>query len=113
GAEPMSGHVSRLAAEVRTATLPFLRTEQRDAFTRIREPLPPEDQMLLVLRIDRDLPWIALARIVHADANTEESPPADHGEETLKRETARLRKRFQLLKEKLVEIGRREGLITP
>ena len=33
--------------------------------------------------------------------------------EALKREAARLRKRFQLLSEKLKELGRREGLLPP
>jgi len=116
GAVPLSGHASLLAAEVRTATQPFLKTEQKDAFTRLRESLPAEDQMLLVLRVDRDLAWNELARIMLGDGDggegqgKETAEPAPD-EETLKREAARLRKRFQLVKEKLLELGRREGLL--
>ncbi len=32
--------------------------------------------------------------------------------ETLKRESARLRKRFQIVKDRLVELGRKEGLFN-
>jgi RNA polymerase sigma-70 factor (ECF subfamily) len=112
---PIGDHASKLAAEVRTATQTFLRTAQRDGFARLREALSPEDQMLLVLRVDRDLPWNDLARILR-EADTEEDAgeePVATDEADLKREAARLRKRFQLLKEKLVEMGKRDGLIHP
>jgi RNA polymerase sigma-70 factor (ECF subfamily) len=117
GGVPMSQVASMLAAEVRTATQQCMKTEQKDAFTRIRESLPPEDQMLLVLRVDRGLAWNDLARILLGNGDGAEGAPEMSGEnadeETLKREAARLRKRFQLVKEKLVELGRREGLIEP
>ena len=64
GVVPVSQQVSVLAAEVRTATRPFLKTEQKDGFARLRESLHAEDQMLLVLRVDRDLAWNDLARIM-------------------------------------------------
>ena len=113
GAVPIGEHASRLAAEVRTATQTFLRTEKKDGFARLRESLPPEDQILLVLRVDRDLAWNDLARIMLGDVEEGERAGTDADEETLKREAARLRKRFQLVKEKLVELGKREGLIHP
>ncbi len=118
GAVPMSDYVSVLAAEVRTATQQFLKTEQKDAFTRIRESLPAEDRMLLVLRVDRELAWNDLARIMHGgeprdDGGEPGEGACDESEEALKREAARLRKRFQLVKEKLLELGRREGLVQP
>jgi RNA polymerase sigma-70 factor (ECF subfamily) len=125
GAVPIGEHASRLAAEVRTATQTFLKTAQKDGFARLRESLPPEDQILLVLRVDRDLAWGDLARIMLGDGEeveeVEEGGEAEKSsaratpddEETLKREAARLRKRFQLLKEKLFEMGKREGLIHP
>lgn len=54
--------------------------------------------MLLVLRVDKDLAWNELARVMHP----EEAEPLD--EEGLKREAARLRKRFQHVKERLLEL---------
>jgi RNA polymerase sigma-70 factor (ECF subfamily) len=97
--------VLRIAAEVRTRTLSFLRTERRDRFARVRDALPPEDRELLILRVDRRLAWNEL---VHALQDGDAEPLTD---ERLKRESARLRKRFQLLKERLLAAGRREGLI--
>jgi RNA polymerase sigma-70 factor (ECF subfamily) len=58
-----------------------------------------------VLRVDRKLAWNELAEVLHDG----EGPLDPSG---IKREAARLRKRFQLLKERLVELGRREGLVS-
>jgi RNA polymerase sigma-70 factor (ECF subfamily) len=91
-----------LAEQVRTRTRTFMRSEVKDRFARIRAQLDPEDHALLVLRVDRQLEWLELARVLGGD---------DLGEDALKRESARLRKRFQVLKDRLVELGRREGLI--
>jgi RNA polymerase sigma-70 factor (ECF subfamily) len=97
------GAVSAVAERVRTRTRPYMLTEQKDRFALLRASLPEEDQMLLMLRIDRDLAWSDLARVMtEGDALDDEA---------LKREAARLRKRFQLVKEKLVELGVKEGLI--
>jgi len=95
-----AGH---LAEQVRTRTRTWMRTESKDRLAQIRESLPPEDQMLLVLRVDRGLEWNELARVL--------SDEADPHDETLKRDAARLRKRFQLLKEKLLELAKRDGLL--
>jgi len=104
---PESSRLGAIVAEVRTETLPYLRTDRKSRFALLRESLPPEDQTLLMLRVDRQLSWLDLARVLHED---DESPLEG---EALKREAARLRKRFQLLKEKLYELGRREGLVDP
>jgi RNA polymerase sigma-70 factor (ECF subfamily) len=95
--------IERVAAQVRTQTRSWIRTETKDRFARLRESLPPEEQMLLVLRVDRELEWNELARVLSDDEAPDDA--------TLKREAARLRKRFQLVKEKLVEMARREGLL--
>jgi RNA polymerase sigma-70 factor, ECF subfamily len=95
--------VERLAAEIRTATHSYLRTDYKDRFAALRASLPAEDQELLILRVDRKLAWNDLA-IALSD---EELGPAD-----LRREAARLRKRFQSLKDRLLELGRREGLLA-
>jgi RNA polymerase sigma-70 factor (ECF subfamily) len=94
--------VSALVARLRTETLTYLRTETKDEIQKLRDELPEEDRMLLILRVDRQLAWEELARVF-----------LDGGEpapEEVKRESARLRKRFQLVKEKLLELGRRRGL---
>jgi RNA polymerase sigma-70 factor (ECF subfamily) len=96
--------VSAIAMRVRTETLSYLRTERRSRLAELRDALPPDDRALLILRVDRDLAWSDLARAMHED----ETPLSG---ESLKRESARLRKRFQTIKEKLLEIGRREGLV--
>lgn len=96
---------SAFAAEVRTVTRSYLRTEGRDRFAEMRARLPSEDQELLMLRVDRGLSWDELAVVLHGQAE----PPLEA--EARKRAAARLRKRFQLLKEKLYEMGRREGLV--
>jgi RNA polymerase sigma-70 factor (ECF subfamily) len=96
--------VSRVEQEVRAATLPHLRTETRDRLVELRESLPVEDQAVLILRIDRKLDWNDLARVLHEGETLDDA--------ALKRESARLRKRFQLLKERLRERARAEGLLA-
>jgi RNA polymerase sigma-70 factor (ECF subfamily) len=102
---PEGSALSAIAQEVRSRTLSFLATERRNRLVELRDALPPEDRALLVLRVDRRLAWNDLARALHDDETTPLSA------EDLKREAARLRKRFQLVKERLLEHGRREGLI--
>ena len=99
-----STELAAVEAKVRTETRPFLRTEVKDKLTAIRDALPPEDRMLLVLRVDKRMEWKDLARVMLG----EESEITDA---VLTKKSARLRKRFQLVKEKLVEAGKREGLI--
>jgi RNA polymerase sigma-70 factor (ECF subfamily) len=95
-----------VVAKVRTETTAFLRTEKRTRLQALRDALPEEDRALLVLRVDRSLPWNDVARIVCEDADLE---PRDAA--ALAQEAARLRKRFQLVKDRLRELARREGLV--
>lgn len=60
-----------------------------------------------MLRVDRQLAWTDLARVLHEDDDAALEGKA------LEREAARLRKRFQLVKERLYEMGRRAGLVSP
>lgn len=87
------------AANVRTATASYLRSSYKDRFTALRDSLPEDDRVLLVLRVDKQLGWNELARVMNS-----EKEPLDA--EALKREAARLRKRFQLIKERLLEMKR-------
>jgi RNA polymerase sigma-70 factor (ECF subfamily) len=91
--------------KVRTETTPFLRTESKTRLEALRDALPDEDRALLVLRIDRNLAWNDLARIVGQEDG---EPPLDDA--AVAREAARLRKRFQLVKDRLRELAKREGL---
>lgn len=84
-------HVAALIDELRSRTATFLRTETRDKIARLRAELDPDDQTLLILRINRRLPWRDIARVMSPDAA--EASPAD-----LDRRTAALRKRFERLK---------------
>ena len=98
-----SASISGVVQEVRTATLTYLRTETKTRMRALRDSLPEEDQVLLMLRVDRGLAWEELARVVLA--------ADDADADALERESARLRKRFQLVKEKLKSLAKREGLL--
>jgi RNA polymerase sigma-70 factor, ECF subfamily len=95
--------LEEVAQAVKTETLGFMRTEKRTRLQGLRDALEPEDRALLVLRIDRGLAWNELARVLY-----ERDEPLD--EASTVREAARLRKRFQHLKERLREAAKREGL---
>jgi RNA polymerase sigma-70 factor (ECF subfamily) len=75
--------LSKIAAKVRTQTATFLQTEVKDRLAEIRAGLPEEDQTLLILRIDRDLPWSDVAAVM---LDTDDRAAR-----------ARLRKRFERL----------------
>jgi RNA polymerase sigma-70 factor, ECF subfamily len=95
-----TGEMSRLAAEVRSTTALYLRSEAKDAVARLREQLTPAEQSLLVLRIDRGLSWPEVASVM--------STP----EEQLDAQT--VAKRFQRVKTKLRKLAEAAGLLeTP
>ena len=93
-----------IAERVRTETLPFLRTAVRDAVDELRATLSPDDRALLILRVDRELAWEDVALALKGGELT----PAD-----LRRETARLRKRFQLVKERILGLAKAKGIGQP
>ncbi len=93
GRVPLSA-ASELAEKVRTETAQFLRTEAKTELQRIRATLSPEDQELLVLRVDREMSWEDLARVFMGDDD-------DNDATAIERESARLRKRFQIVKERV------------
>jgi RNA polymerase sigma-70 factor, ECF subfamily len=96
--------VSELADKVRSRTLMHLRTEVKSEFQKLREELDPEEQTLLILRVDRDLGWNEIAEIM-ADGGDEDDPRARE------RASARLRQRFQTLKKRLRELAIERGLL--
>ena len=89
-----AGVVERVVAEVRESTMTHLRTEVKDRFAELRASLPAEDQTLLVLRVDRELPWRDIARVMHAG-------PGELDDAALERDAAALRKRFERVKARL------------
>jgi RNA polymerase sigma-70 factor (ECF subfamily) len=86
---------------VRSRTQLHLRSEVKDGVRRLRDQLDPDEQQLLMLRIDRNLGWTEIAEIVEDD----DDPKA------IARASARLRQQFQTLKERLRELARAEGLL--
>ena len=82
--EVMDGPV--LQADPRTPTPPWQRTEVKDAMSRVRSQLSAGDQTLLILRVDRDMSWQDIARVL-----------GETGE-------AALRKRFERIKKRLRDL---------
>ena len=104
--QPGEEFFEEMAQKVRTETLAYLRTEKKTRLQALRDALVEEDRMLLILRVDRGLPWNELARIL---TETESEEPLD--DVAIAREAARLRKRFQLVKDRLRDLARKEGLL--
>lgn len=96
--------VNDAAVSVRTSTVPYLRTETKDQYRKLREQLSTEDRTLLILRVDRDLSWREVATVMsEAGESTAESD--------LMREEARLRKRLELIKNRLRKLAEDAGLL--
>ena len=68
-----------------------------DKLMKLRESLDPEEQTLLILRVDKGMAWEDVAEAMRADGE----PPTP----------AVLRERFERLKEKLGRLAREQGLI--
>ncbi len=90
-----SSAASRLAASIAASNIAT--GSRLEGLRRIRAKLPPEDQTLLVLRVDRELEWEEVAAVL-----SEEGGPVT---------AAALRKRFERLKERLAQLAREEGLL--
>jgi RNA polymerase sigma-70 factor (ECF subfamily) len=80
-----------------------LRSEVKSAVARLRKALPPDDQLMLSLRIDKGLSWAQIAQVL-AD-----SPGEDARERA--RAAARLRQRFQMIKTRLRKQAEAAGLL--
>ena len=88
--------ISRVAAEVRDSTPIYLRTDAKDRWATLRAELDPEERSLLLLRIERRLPWKEVAAVMAEDG----TPAAE----------AALRKRFARLRTKLRRLFEEHGL---
>ena len=96
-----AGPLSDVAEKIRTMTPAAARTEARSRVAKLRESLPLDDQTLLVLRINRKLGWKEIAQVMTDPEEGGETP----SNPVLDREAARLRKRFQLVKQKLRDMA--------
>lgn len=94
---PLSPEIEEVAQDVRSRTASFLRTEVKDAISRLREQLDPQEQTLLILRVDRGLSWHDVAEVL--------STPAAPVTEAL------LAKRFERIKAKLRLLAEQAGLL--
>ena len=99
--KPLS-QIGEVAARIRTETAPHLRTENKLRLRQLREQLTEEEQQLILLRIDRNLDWKDIARILDA---------GDLDEAELKKSAAKLRQRFQTTKTRLRKLAETGGLV--
>jgi RNA polymerase sigma-70 factor (ECF subfamily) len=83
--------------EIRSFIADYAPRGRAEKLMKLRESLDHEEQTLLILRVDKAMPWEEVAEVMRAD-----SEPA-----TL----AALRERFERLKEKLGRLAREQGLI--
>jgi RNA polymerase sigma-70 factor (ECF subfamily) len=98
------GRLSEVAERIRTETRPSARTETKSEVARLRERLPADDQMLLALRLDRKLAWTEIAQVMFHDGEVVEDA-------VLAKDSMRLRKRYQSVKDKLRAMAREAGLV--
>jgi RNA polymerase sigma-70 factor (ECF subfamily) len=101
-----AGPLSEIEGKIRTATLTAARTEARTRVSMLRESLPPDDQTLIILRIDRKLAWTEIAQVMLHEGTAA-------SDAVLKKEAVRLRKRYQLAKDRLRQLARDQGLGGP
>jgi RNA polymerase sigma-70 factor (ECF subfamily) len=92
-----TSEIEELAQEVYSTSVEKERAPP-DRVAALRARLTPEEQTLLILRVDRDLGWRDIAEVL-AD---------EHGERASE---AALRKRFERLRAKVRRMAEREGIL--
>ncbi len=90
----LPGELDDVVAQVRTATIEYLRTAVKDRLAAARAALADDDRELLYLRVDRQLPWREIAVIMSDEG-------ADPGDEAVRKLDQALRKRFEAVKRRL------------
>jgi RNA polymerase sigma-70 factor, ECF subfamily len=93
----LSTEASRIAEEVRSTASTYAPGGRADKLAQLRASLEPEEQTLLILRVDKGMAWEDVAEVLRS-----EGEPAS---------PAALRKRFERLKDKLGRLAREQGLI--
>lgn len=82
--------VAERAAAIRTTTVAYMRSDMKRRLEMLRETLDEDDRTLLVLRVDRRMSWRDIARVM-----------SDTPDEEYDKLAAKLRKRFERVKERL------------
>ena len=98
-----SQQLGELAAQIHSRTADHLRTAVKDRVRELRLRLSPEDQTILILRVDRDLAWRDIAAVLGDEGEALTEPE-------LVRRAAMLRKRFERIKDELRALAKAEGL---
>ncbi len=93
----------QVAARVRSETMSILRTEKRTALEELYVTLSSEDRELIVLRLTHGMSWREVALLTAGKAELDE--------QALAVESARVRKRYQLLRTRLRKLGKERGLL--
>lgn len=91
-----TSEISRIALEIRDASLARLEA-MHDAVANLRAQLDEEEQVILVLRVDRDMGWREIALVL---------APDDGGDADVDRIAATLRKRFERIKARIRDLAR-------
>lgn len=93
-----TSEASKVAQDVRTSTASARKRERRaDELEELRKELAPDEQNLLVLRLEETLSWTEIAAILSSAGQSVGAPA--------------LRKRFERLKDRLGKLARRRGLL--
>ena len=102
---PLSDHpeINEIEQRIRSTTAPHLRTDVKESVTRLRQQLAPDDRELLILRLDRKLPWSDVTRVMIGEDGSDD--------EALSRKQVALRNQYSRIKEKIREMAREEGLL--
>ena len=85
-----TSEISKLVTPIKSTGVSHLRGEA----ARLRDSLTPEERTLLILRIDRDMPWGDVARVMEVDEPV-------------------LRKRYERIRRKLKRNAEAGGLTKP
>jgi len=93
-----SSEWSAIAQEVRSSAASQRQFEIHGGLAKLRTALHPDEQSLLILRIDRELSWKEVAQVM-----SESGTPLDE---------AAWRKRFERLKGRLHKMAKKEGLLA-
>lgn len=101
---PVSDRLHQLMDRLRTSTAPYRRTRELERLRALRQRLGEEEELILLLRVDRALGWQEIARVFSPAGCSADAA-------TLQREAARLRQRFQVIKQRLRGWAEQEGLL--
>ena len=96
--------VADMENESRNTIPNWMQSGTREKIHALRRSLLPDDQAVLILRVDRGLSWRELVSVMTG-------PDHSFGEQELELEIQKYRKRFERIKAKLKRLAEREGLL--